>query len=95
MSCGKVEASGNITFGKSVPTAADKEAAAEADKIITKVRGAVSHNMLLSTPTTGSAEDSDAVSLDSDPGPTSSTDKSDKFLSQQADSSTVFCVASG
>ena len=92
MNCGKVEVSGDITFGKSVPTAADEEAAAEAD---TKVSGRALHNMLLSTPTTGSAEDNDAVSLDSDPGPTYSTDLTDKFLSQQADSSTVFCVASG
>ena len=69
-SSGKVEVSRNVIFDESLPTAADREAAPEADMITTKVSENVCHNMPLSTPTTGDAASSDAVSLDTDPGPT-------------------------
>lgn len=71
VSSSKAEVLRNVTFDKIVPTAADKEAAPEADKITTKVSKNISHNVPLSAQTT---RDSDAISLDIDLGPTYSTD---------------------
>ena len=79
----KIEVSRNVIFDKSMPIAADREAAKEANKITTKVSDSVSDMMPLSTPTTGDTENSDAVSLDIDLGPTYSID-SDSVASEEA-----------
>ena len=52
MSSGKVEVSRKVIFDKSLLTASDREAAAEAAKITTKVSENVSHKVLLSTANT-------------------------------------------